>query len=994
MGAGNGGRRRQPQTPPQQPVNVNPGSVGGYTIPSTNPLAYVRSQKIGLQINGMIPNTRLSLFCDAINITKLCAPATPITNINSITLDTEFQDSGNIGDAIITNANGSAFAVFHIPENIFQIGTKNISIFNYTTDTDAYQSKYSNNSCHAFSTFSVADTDQNDLTDPVVFSTAPPSYGCAANTTSGRTGGAIDYSTQPLCQSFYIGSDMADGQDGIYINSVDLYFSKKSNTQPVSIEIRTMSNDMPTQTILPYSTVSRSAASVLVAPSAEASSSFATKFNFERPVFLKAGYYYAIAVNPGGQTPDYSVWTATTGKTTTAGTVNNSWGQGKLYKSTTNGSTWTSIPNQFLKFNVNRVQYNSEFLSNGQVKIVNGDYEFISFINPSNIGFIVGEYVYQQPTAHISICSVSTTSNTLAINTTAYGSLTTINSAPLNDFAVGDQVVVCGSFPAVDQDGFGRFNYNLFGNAVSLKVLSVHPSGLNLEFGYSNGALITGTPWSNGALHIYKSQPGHVTYNPSSKTIVGIGTKFDINQNTNEADQTDKRPLVVHTGNTTVATYEVLWPSAVVNSTSISSKNSPLKTIPAGRQAIPITAPVGRISDIDYTRNLIILDKSTANAASGAASAANVYATPTFFAPGRTLVGTKSGATAIVSAVHNIVVNSVQPVLQTSTPQGTSISYTANVTASDYNSIDYPNYSAGITNYFTNNQIIIASRSNEVLKMSGRKSFIINATLSSNSTVLSPTIDLIGGASLLAKTNIIGSSSVGEHKNNGNAKSKYVSQVVTLSEENDAEDLNVYLTAYKPLGTNIIVFAKLLNASDNELLEDKDWSVLRQVTDETLYSDSINQDDYKEYLYSLPTNPTAVPFQNLITTNGTTTITATNADTAWLSVFTTGQLITLYSDIYGSNFEVNKIVTVNSDTSITLANPVGLPNGTSGIVAAMPFPYSAFKNSNNGNIVRYYNTNGSAYDSFRKFAIKIVFAAQDNNLVPKVADIRALALSV
>lgn len=967
-------------------------STLNFSIPTqtSTPFAYIPAQKVGMQVMGMIPNTRLSVFWDGTNITKLCSPGLPIFDIESKTVDTEFQEIGKIGDPITTNSNGMAVAVFHIPENMFTVGTKNIAMFNYTTDSDSYEQKYENNSCHAFSSFTSSGfSDSGDIT---ILSTAPVTQGCSANTLSGRTGGSIDFSTQPLCQSFYVGSDMAETQDGIYINSVDLYFSAKSNTQPVTIELRTMSNDAPTQSVVPYSTVIKSPSLVNLATTA--TSTNYTRFTFEKPVFLKAGYSYALAVNPGGQTPDYSLWTATVGKTTTSGTVNSNWGQGKLYKSTTNGSTWTSVPNQFMKFAINRVEYDSSYIANGSAKIVNSDYEFLSFINPSNIGFIVGEYVYQQPTAHVSICSVNTTSNTLTLNTTAYGTLTTINSQPLNDFAVNDHIVVCGSFPSTDNQGWSRFNYNLFGNSVTLKVTSVDPGGQNLVFGYANGAAITGAPWANGACHVYKVQPGEVVYSASSRTITGVGTRFDIYQNTNEKDQTDKRPLVVHVANTTVARYEVLWPSTVANSTSIISKNNPLNDIPSGAKAIPISAPVGKVVDIDYTRNLITIDKSTANSSSGAASAANVYATPTFFAPGRTLVGTKSGATAIVAGVHNIIVNSTQPILQTSKPPGTSISYTANITASDYTSIDYPNYNPDVTNYFTNNQIIVASKSIELLQMSGKKSFILNATLSSNSTVLTPTIDMNTGAALFSKTNIIGSSAAGEHKNTGTAKSKYISKVVTLGDNNDAEDINVYLTAYKPLGTNIVVFAKILNASDNEIIEDKDWSILRQVSDPTMYSDSLNQDDYKEFQFTFPTNPVTVPLTQLVTTNNSANIVSTNSDTVWQNIFSNGQLITVYSDIYGSNFEVNKIVTVNSNTSITLANPVGLANTSSAIVASMPFPQSAFKNVNNGNIVRYYNTNGSAYDSFKKFAIKIVFTAQNNNLVPKVADIRVLALSV
>jgi hypothetical protein len=981
---------------PPLDLNIDLSQISaGYIVPSspgTSPFAYIPAQKIGMQIVGMIPSTRLSIFFDSVNVTKLCSPAIPIENLDSQRVDVDFLESGKIGNPIITNANGVAAAIFYIPENTFLVGTKNIAAFNYTSDTDSYELKYANNSCKAFSSFFSASYDGKKTDEVIALGTSPLLQDTSANTASGRTGGALNFDTQPLCQSFYVGSDMSQNQDGIYISSVDLYFSAKSSTQPVTIQIRTMNNDSPTQTVLPYSTVTKFSSSVNIATTATSTNS--TKFTFEKPVFLKAGYSYALAVNPGGQSPDYSLGTATVGKTTTSGAVTSNWGQGKLYKSTTNGSTWTPVQNQFLKFGINRTQYDSAYLSNGRATLVNGDYEFISFINPSNIGFVVGEYVYQQPTAHVSICSVNTTSTTLTINSTAYGGLTAINSAPLNDFVVNDHIVVCGSFPLTDQQGWGRFNYNLFGNSQTFKVLSVHPSGLNLTYGYANGGSITGSNWANGACYIYKAQPGEIVYDPTSRIVTGVGTRFDIYQNTNEQDQTDKRPLVIHAANSTTERYEVLWPSAITNSTYMTVKNAPLNSIPLNAKAVPVFAPVGKVVDIDYTRNLITIDKSTANSSTGASSSANVYATPSFFAPGRTLVGTKSGATAIVSGVHSLTINSAQPMLQTSTPQGTTITYNANVTVSDYTTVDYPNYNPDVTNYFTNNQIIVASKSIELLQMSGRKSFILNCYLSSNNTILSPTIDLHSAASLLTKTNIIGSSAIGENKNNGNAKSKYVSKTITLGEGNDAEDINVYLTAYKPLGTNLLVFAKILNSSDNEIMEDKDWTLLRQITDPTLYSDSINQNDYKEYQYTFPKNPVAVPYMQLVTTNNSTTVVSTNSDTVWQRIFSNGQLITIYSDIYGANYEVNKIVTVNSNTNITLANPVGLANTSSAILASMPFPYSAFKNSNNGNIVRYYNVNGSAFDSFKQFAIKIVFLAQDTNLVPKVSDVRALALSV
>ncbi len=990
----------RPTTAPHYKI-VTPTKTATYNTANTT--QYIAAHNLGVEVVGMMPKTRLSIFFDGHNVTGQCAPGIPEhEKFHSKDHDEDFVLTGKKGDGIYTDANGSALAVFYLPGGTYTTTPKNIAIFNYDSETSTYQQRLANNTCSAFTTYGSAHFNADDNDHPVVFATCPPANRSSSNTGSDRSGGGTPqgntittYTVEPMCQSFYVGSDVSQGQDGIYLSSVDLYFSAKSNTQPVSVEIRTTDTNGPTKTIIPYSTVRLPSSSVVIAPSASSNSTYKTKFSFPKPIFLKAGYSYAVAVNPGGQSPDYSLWTATVGKkTTSSGTVNSNWGRGMLYTSTTNGSTWTPVQNQFLKFAVNRIQHDDNYLTNATAVIVNSDYEFLSFINHSKIAFQVGEYVYQKPTAHVAICSSNTTSNTLTVNTTAYGGLTAINPAPLSDFAPNDHIVICGSFPSIDTDDLGRFNHNLFGNAVTLKVLSVAANGLSLTFGYANGAAITGAPWANGAHHIYKAQPGHVSYDPSSRTVVGTGTRFDLLQNANEKDQTDKRPLIIHTSNSTVTRHEVLWPNNVTNSTSITLKSVPKFAIPANTQAIPISAPAGKIVKIDYSRNLIILEKSTANNYTGANSAANGYASPSFFAPGRTLVGTESGATAIIGGVHDMSVSSCQPVLHTMAPQGTGITYSANMTTLNYTQVAYPNYKPDSTNYFTNNQIIIASRTNEVVKMANNKSVQITAKMTSNSSALSPIIDIIPGSGLIVKSNIINSSAVGENKNKGRAKSKSISKVVTLGEGNDAEDINVYLTAYKPLGTNLIVYAKILDSADPEKFEDKDWSILEQVGGVGLYSDSTNQNDFKEYQYSFPTNPVTIPSFELLTTNNTANIVSTNSDTAWQSVFSNGQLVTMYSDVYGTNFEVNQITTVNSNTSITLANPVTLANTSSAIIASMPFPYSAFKNSNNGNIVRYYSADGSPHDSFKRFAIKIVFTAQQDNLVPKVFDMRVLALSV
>jgi len=54
--------------------------------------------------------------------------------------------------------------------------------------------------------------------------------------------------------------------------------------------------------------------------------------------------------------------------------------------------------------------------------------------------------------------------------------------------------------------------------------------------------------------------------------------------------------------------------------------------------------------------------------------------------------------------------------------------------------------------------------------------------------------------------------------------SRYISKTVVLADGQDAEDLVVFLTAYRPQGTNIQVYGKVLNATDSDPFDDKSWT--------------------------------------------------------------------------------------------------------------------------------------------------------------------------
>ena len=55
------------------------------------------------------------------------------------------------------------------------------------------------------------------------------------------------------------------------------------------------------------------------------------------------------------------------------------------------------------------------------------------------------------------------------------------------------------------------------------------------------------------------------------------------------------------------------------------------------------------------------------------------------------------------------------------------------------------------------------------------------------------------------------------------------------------------MNAYKPRGSNIYIYYKVLSAEDNENFDDKPYVLMEQETSAGLFS--LNEDDFKQYTY-------------------------------------------------------------------------------------------------------------------------------------------------
>ena len=75
----------------------------------------------------------------------------------------------------------------------------------------------------------------------------------------------------------------------------------------------------------------------------------------------------------------------------------------------------------------------------------------------------------------------------------------------------------------------------------------------------------------------------------------------------------------------------------------------------------------------------------------------------------------------------------------------------------------------------------------------------------------------------------------------GNSYAKYYTKKVVLTPGNDSGDLRVYYTAYKPAGTGVYVYYKILSSNDTQQFDSGNWQLMTQITGtSSTYSSSLS----------------------------------------------------------------------------------------------------------------------------------------------------------
>jgi hypothetical protein len=137
----------------------------------------------------------------------------------------------------------------------------------------------------------------------------------------------------------------------------------------------------------------------------------------------------------------------------------------------------------------------------------------------------------------------------------------------------------------------------------------------------------------------------------------------------------------------------------------------------------------------------------------------------------------------------------------------------------------------------------------------------INITSSGSGYITTPTITIAANSGSYSATALISGETSAK---GGNGWVRYITKKVVLTPENDSGDLRVYYTAYKPVGSQILVYYKILNRNDTEAFEDQNWQLMTDISAGS-NTNSRSRDDLREFVAAPGTN--GIPDNSIRYTN-------------------------------------------------------------------------------------------------------------------------------
>ena len=244
------------------------------------------------------------------------------------------------------------------------------------------------------------------------------------------------WSRDPVAQSF-----VCNTVGGVFISSIDLYFSNKSTVQPVTLQLRTMNQGYPTREVLPFGEVSVAAADI----NTSSSGATATTFTFPSPVYLLPNTEYSFVALSNSS--NYTIFTARMGQKTLDDSrlISKQPLLGSMFKSQ-NAGTWTAEQNEDIKFDIKACSFTEDTIAN--VFLVNDELTVhtLEKVNPisttsgsAEITIHHRNHGMHSTSANVTIAGVLSGTHNGIASTNINGTYTTIGNIKMDSYTVTAQ---------------------------------------------------------------------------------------------------------------------------------------------------------------------------------------------------------------------------------------------------------------------------------------------------------------------------------------------------------------------------------------------------------------------------------------------------------------------------------------------------------------------------------------------------------------------------
>jgi hypothetical protein len=838
---------------------------------------------------------------------------------------------------------------------------------------------------------------------------------------------------KPIGQTFYVNTP-ATGIPGVYITKVTVFFKNISPTYGIECQIRTTLNGVPTNERLPFGSKilypsDMDTVNNVKALRASDNASAGSTFEFDTPVFVQGDTSYALVLIPLGGNPDYQIWTAEIGQTDVAtGTpiyTNND--TGDLFLSS-NDRDWIPVITEDMKFDV----YIANFTSLSGTAVYRSPDEDYLELEDTIGSYIQGEPLYATSNVYnVAVLNISGLQGTFASGDYVYQTNATSNTAYGYVYAGNSSVIKLQNTTASFSSTKTLFNANSVSNAyvtsvsqnasitVSTNTFSVPDSGLfstndviyiatsnyskahivritsitnNTTIAFSNAyagtnafSLFTDTNciygkiMNNGLLHAglgsimvmpdftriimdsVTSTASNNFVNAIGQRLIGIysGASAKIHDVIN-VPYNNISPSIAHIAppNTGIS-----WSFTGIRNTLLDSPSTSNFTVDSS--AIPISEGTSN-ELIDYERLFMSRSKELTQMPVGRGGERSVK-----------IFASMSSSNSYIS-----------PVIDNFTKFS---NFTYNLCPENYDLSGFYLSVANVNGVFSNGSTVTQAGVSGILRFAN--SSYLRITNVSNGNFTANATSIVSGA---ANATIVISEYYDETLDNGFFRaSRYISKNVILASDQNSEDILVFLGAYRPANTNLKVYTKLQNNQDSDKYENKEWSLLLERTPGSLLSSQVDQNDMVELSYGFPQSLNITTNSSVCSSSSNTINVASPYSTSDLAV---GNFVYLYDANNAgtgiSKFIVREIVNIPSANTIVV-DPMpsfSSSNAAIGYIPGLQSQSGAFLNDRNNNVVRYVSNTDLVFDTYSQFSIKIVPISASTSIVPRVGDMRVLAV--